>query len=83
MPPELQLIADRRQFQRVVENLLRNALRYAQTSVVIEAASSGEAVDMDVRDDEPGISQEQRAKVFEPFVRFDMRPPGHITGVLD
>jgi len=30
VPSELRLTADRRQFQRVMENLLRNELRYAQ-----------------------------------------------------
>jgi signal transduction histidine kinase len=71
IPAELQLIADRRQFQRVMENLLRNALRYSQSSIVIEAASSDDGVDVEVRDDGPGIIHEQRAKVLEPFVRLD------------
>lgn len=71
VPPELHLTADRRQFQRVMENLLRNALRYAQSNVVIEAASTEKTVSIEVRDDGPGIRQEQRAKVLEPFVRLD------------
>jgi signal transduction histidine kinase len=71
VPPELQLTADRRQFQRVMENLLRNALRYAQGHIIIEATSSNETVDIVVRDDGPGIRQELRAKVLEPFVRLE------------
>ena len=71
VPPELHLTADQRQFQRVMENLLRNALRYAQSSIVIEAASSDKTVSIEVRDDGPGISQEDRGKVLEPFVRLD------------
>ena len=71
VPPELNLTADRRQFQRVMENLLRNALRYAQSSIVIDAASSDKTVSIEVRDDGPGISQEHRAEVLEPFVRLD------------
>lgn len=69
--PELHLAADRRQFQRVMENLLRNALRYAQSLIVIEAALSEEDVSIEVRDDGPGIRQEQRVTVLEPFVRLD------------
>jgi two-component system sensor histidine kinase RstB len=69
--PELHLTADRRQFQRVMENLLRNALRYAQSSIVIEAASSEKTVNIEVRDDGPGIRYEHRARVLEPFVRLD------------
>jgi signal transduction histidine kinase len=71
VPPDLHLTADRRQFQRVMENLLRNALRYAQSGIVIDAAASDKTVSIEVRDDGPGISQEHRVKVLEPFVRLD------------
>jgi two-component system sensor histidine kinase RstB len=71
VPPELNLSADRRQFQRVMENLLRNALRYAQSNIVIEAAASDKTVNIEVRDDGPGIGQENRAKVLDAFVRLD------------
>jgi len=71
VPPDLNLSADRRLFQRVMENLLRNALRYAQSNIVIEAAASDKTVNIEVRDDGPGIGQENRANVLDPFVRLD------------
>jgi signal transduction histidine kinase len=74
IPGELNLTADRRQFQRVMENLLRNALRYAQNRIVIEAVSSDDGITIEVRDDGPGISQEHHLKVLEPFVRLDQPP---------
>jgi len=71
VPSDLQLTADRRQFQRVLENLLRNAMRYAQSSIVIEAVAFEKTVSIEVRDDGPGISPEHRDRVLEPFVRVD------------
>ena len=71
IPDELLVTADRRQFQRVIENLLRNASRYAQNQVVVEGDVSDEGVTIEVRDDGPGISEENRLKVLEPFVRLD------------
>jgi signal transduction histidine kinase len=65
----VQLSADRRQFQRAIENLLRNALRYAQDRIIVEAASSDTDVTVEVRDDGPGIPAEHREQVFHPFKR--------------
>jgi signal transduction histidine kinase len=71
IPQGLTVTAERREFQRVMENLLRNALRYAQSNIVIEAAPSDDGTTIEVRDDGPGISPEHRLKVLEPFVRLD------------
>jgi signal transduction histidine kinase len=71
VPHGLCLVADQRQFQRAIENLLRNALRYAQQRIVVEATRDGERVVVEVRDDGPGIMPEQRVRVLEPFVRID------------
>jgi signal transduction histidine kinase len=68
--------ADQRQFERAIENLLRNAVRYASRVVVIEVAEQAGAVTIEVRDDGPGIPPDQRARVLQPFVRDEGRPPG-------
>jgi two-component system sensor histidine kinase RstB len=67
--PDLAIHADQRQFQRAIENLLRNALRYAQSRIVVQAERDGERVVVDVRDDGPGIAAEDRRRVLDPFVR--------------
>jgi two-component system sensor histidine kinase RstB len=41
VPPDLTVMADERQFQRAIENLLRNALRYAQQHVARASPSTG------------------------------------------
>lgn len=61
-----------RQFVRAIENLLRNAVRYANHRVIVRVSLAGEALDVSVEDDGPGISPEHRARVLEPFVRLDL-----------
>jgi two-component system sensor histidine kinase RstB len=65
------LCADQRQFQRAIENLLRNAVRYAHERIVVEARADAAAVVIEVRDDGPGIPSEQWMSVLEPFVCID------------
>jgi anti-sigma regulatory factor (Ser/Thr protein kinase) len=71
VPPDITLCADQRQFQRAIENLLRNALRYAHECVVVEVLPNAAGVVVEVRDDGPGIPREQWTNVLEPFVRID------------
>lgn len=65
--------ADRRFFRRALSNLLSNALKHARSQVVvrIEGASADEMVQIGVRDDGPGVPEEQRQRIFEPFARLD------------
>jgi len=69
--PSLDIQADQRQFQRAIENLLRNAVRYASSRVIVAVTETPEAVTIQVRDDGPGIPADQRARVLEPFARID------------
>ncbi|MGS0724813.1 ATP-binding protein, partial [Shewanella sp. 0m-11] len=55
---------------RAVENLLRNAIRYANTQVSIQAFASGSSIQIEIIDDGPGISDEADLEaIFEPFYR--------------
>lgn len=67
----LEVLAEERQFQRAIENLLRNATRYAASTVVLAARREGSRVIVEVRDDGPGIPPDQREHLFEPFTRVD------------
>ena len=68
---ETAIIFDRAHLHRVLENLVSNAMRYAsqaEGAVRVEAVLTDDAVmELNVRDDGPGISVDDRAKVFEPF----------------
>jgi len=55
---------------RAVENIVDNALKFAGRAEVLLREEPGSAV-IEVSDDGPGISDEQKARVFEAFYRGD------------
>lgn len=57
--------------RRLVRNLLSNASRHASASVTLDLVDDGEVVQLSVSDDGPGISAEDRERVFERFIRLD------------
>lgn len=81
LPPRLRpATGDRRRVEQVVTNLVANAIKYTPRGglVELEARAGAAAAFVVVRDDGPGILIEDRARIFEPFVRL----AGHdrITG---
>jgi signal transduction histidine kinase len=70
-PGELVVPADARQLHRAVDNVVRNAVRYAGTRVVLEARAVTGAVEIRIIDDGPGIPAADRVRIFEPFTRLD------------
>jgi len=62
---------DMRLMERVLDNLLNNALRYCQSTVTVNLTCDGPHAILSVEDDGPGIAPEERKRVFEPFVRLD------------
>ena len=70
-PGALTARADPEQVQRVLFNLIQNAIRHtpADGSVVVRALPSASGVEIEVADTGEGISDEDRQKVFEPFFR--------------
>ena len=63
-------------FKRCVTNLIDNAIRYAD-HVSIRAGKRGDAIEVTVDDDGPGIPEDKREEVFKPFYRIEgSRNPG-------
>ncbi|ENJ4859414.1 two-component system sensor histidine kinase RstB [Escherichia coli] len=62
---------DMRLMERVLDNLLNNALRYCHSTVETSLLLSGNRATLIVEDDGPGIAPENREHIFEPFVRLD------------
>ncbi|MGE5714954.1 MAG: sensor histidine kinase, partial [Betaproteobacteria bacterium] len=58
-----------RLLQRLVRNLIENALRYGGGRVEVELRSVSGAIELDVLDRGPGIDESERERVFEPFYR--------------
>jgi signal transduction histidine kinase len=71
LPPQLgEITADRRLLARAIGNLLRNAQKYCEGKVVLSARRA-DGVQIMVDDDGPGIPEEERGRIFEPFYRLD------------
>jgi signal transduction histidine kinase len=64
---------DRELLRRAIENVLRNAIRYApsKTEVEINVEENLSEVIVTVRDYGPGVPEEALAHIFEPFYRAD------------
>jgi signal transduction histidine kinase len=68
--PEVQgARADPEQLQRVLFNLIQNAIRHtpADGSVVVRARTAGRGVEIEVADSGAGIAAADRDRVFDPF----------------
>lgn len=71
LSPGIHVFADKRLFLRAIENLLRNAVRYADSKVQLELTREGDQVSVAVHDDGPGIPKDMRDKVMLPFYRLE------------
>lgn len=67
----VRVTGDRHHLLRALRNLTDNAARHADKQIRLELVTSPETVDIHVADDGPGISGEDRERVFERFVRLD------------
>lgn len=68
---EAEVLGRESELERVVRNLLDNALSHAPdgTSVFVSLAREGDEVCVSVRDQGAGVSVEDRERIFEPFFR--------------
>lgn len=62
---------EERYIHRVVQNLVGNALRYANSRVEVTFSAMGDVFRIDVSDDGPGIPESDRKRVLQPFTRLD------------
>ncbi|MDO6747237.1 ATP-binding protein [Gilvimarinus sp. 1_MG-2023] len=61
-------------FERILQNLLGNARRYAQQNVRVELYREGEEYVVAVEDDGKGVDPADRDKIFDSFVRLKQQP---------
>ncbi|RRU76439.1 PAS domain-containing sensor histidine kinase [Stutzerimonas xanthomarina] len=77
------LMLDRQQIERVMDNLLSNALRHTPKGgeVRLLARPHGERMILSVEDNGEGIPYSQQARIFEPFVQIGRRRGGAGLGL--
>ncbi len=69
-PIDVAIETDRTLLERILRNLLTNAVRYTTREVTLFARKGeGERIEIGVRDDGPGISEEEKVKIFDAFYR--------------
>ncbi|MCK2214365.1 HAMP domain-containing histidine kinase [Actinomadura sp. ATCC 31491] len=69
--PDVVLKGSRAHLDRLVTNLVDNAVRHAASTVRVRVRADGEEAVLEVLDDGPGIPFEQREAVFDRFTRLD------------
>jgi two-component system sensor histidine kinase KdpD len=70
--PSLVVLADAGLLDRVLANICENALKYTPTSagVRVDAVADGGRVVLRIADSGPGVSDQDRDRIFAPFQRF-------------
>lgn len=64
---KLLLNADKKLLIRALDNVVRNALKFTHSRVLIEYEEEGSFIIIRIHDDGPGVSEEHKAHIFEPF----------------
>lgn len=70
LQPNVLVTGDRLGLSRLITNLVDNAERHAESTIIITVRKDGEAT-LEVLDDGAGIAPEDREVVFERFARLD------------
>jgi two-component system sensor histidine kinase RstB len=63
--------AEPRYLQRAVQNLVSNAMRHAESQVLVSCQLGPKRCRLDVEDDGPGVPEIDRERIFTPFIRLD------------
>ncbi|MEL4425936.1 ATP-binding protein [Shewanella indica] len=67
----LTAMIDLRLWHRAVSNIIRNGYRYAHQKVSIRISGDTDRIWLHIANDGPGIRDEDKQRIFDPFVRID------------
>ncbi len=76
---DLMGLVDERYIVQVVENLLSNALKFSppRKKVIVELTKIRDHLVLHIKDEGPGISSEDKKKLFQRFQRLTAKPTGN------
>ena len=63
--PQLSYPADERDLMEMLGNLLENAFKYGHSHVRVSAENKGQWLNIEIADDGPGVSPEQRNRILQ------------------
>ncbi|MGA4839117.1 ATP-binding protein [Streptomyces sp. G45] len=84
IPEDLPMVAvDKGLLERAVANIVENAVKYApeDAPVLVAASSLADRVELRVVDRGPGVPDEAKDRIFEPFQRYGDAPRGSGVGL--
>ncbi len=71
------LAADEKALMKILNNLIHNAIKYAESYIDINAGIDGSNVVVSFRNDGPQIPKSRREEIFKPFVQFSNDRAGY------
>ncbi|MGW6458916.1 ATP-binding protein [Streptomyces sp. NPDC055078] len=84
IPESLPMVdVDRGLLERAVANIVENAVKYSPdaTRVTVAASALGSRVELRVADRGPGVPDDEKERIFEPFQRYGDAPRGAGVGL--
>ncbi|WP_434340595.1 ATP-binding protein [Motilimonas cestriensis] len=68
-PPALELQAYPALLSSAIENVIRNAISYADTSIKLTITQHRDKLEISIQDDGPGVPETELGQIFRPFYR--------------
>ena len=65
----IELTSNKSAFHHVCSNLIRNAIRFKKSQVVVDVSLNSNWLEVQVSDDGPGIPSAHREAIFEPYTQ--------------
>ncbi|MBI3257948.1 MAG: PAS domain-containing protein [Ignavibacteriae bacterium] len=74
----MSIYADSKAFLDVIENLISNAIKYSplEKNIWINTENENNKVRVSIKDEGPGITDEDKSKLFKKFARLSAKPTG-------
>lgn len=69
---------DREAFTKIVSNLFGNAIKFAQSQIIVSFTTSNQNINLSVANDGSQIPEELKEKIFEPFFQIESDESGQV-----